>query len=836
MASADEVIPRKTVLIDDDRTGTSQETLRRAMLDNLFYVQGKFPQIASPYDYYMGLAYTVRDRLLHRWVNTVETWLQKGVKIVCYLSAEFLMGPQLGNNLLNLGLEDGVRGAVEAAGQNLDDLLKQEDEPGLGNGGLGRLAACYLDSLATLEVPAIGFGLRYEHGMFHQEIRDGWQVEMTDNWLHLGNPWEIARPQTDFEVKLGGHTKLDRDSDRHERVRWIPDRVVKGIPYDSGISGYRVNTCNTLRLWKAEAVESFDFQAFNTGDYYGAVDDKVASENLTKVLYPNDEPIAGKQLRLEQQYFFVSCSLQNIIILHLEVFDSLDNLHEGWAVQLNDTHPAIAVAELMRLLVDEHNMKWDQAWHITVETCGYTNHTLLPEALEKWTLPLFAQVLPRHLEIIYEINRRFLDSVKLRFPGEKDRLNRMSLIDESGDKFVRMANLACVGSHAINGVAALHSELVKKDVLRDFYEMMPEKFCNVTNGVTPRRFMALSNPRLTRLITREIGDGWIKKLDELRGLEAFADQQDFQGEWQQIKRDNKLRLAKLVKERSGVETDPDSLFDIMAKRIHEYKRQHLNVLHIITLFNRIKENPAIDMTPRTFIFGGKAAPGYHLAKLIIRLINGVAEVVNADSDVDGRLKVVFFSDFDVKSGQLMYPGADLSEQISMAGKEASGTGNMKFAMNGALTIGTLDGANIEIREEVGADNFFLFGLTAEQVKDVKAGSYNPRDYYNADEELRRAIDQIGSGTFSRGDSSLFADLVEALLKWDEYLVLADYRSYIECQDKAGQLYRDQKQWTRAAILNVARMGKFSSDRSIREYCEGIWHAQAVPIELAPLVL
>ena len=834
MAPSDEILSRQHVLVEDDRTGTSHETLRRAVLDNLFYIQGKFPGIATPNDYYMALAYTVRDRLLHRWVKTVETWLQRDVKIVCYLSAEFLMGPHLGNNLLNLGIQDPVRQAVEAAGQNLDELLKQEEEPGLGNGGLGRLAACYLDSLATLEVPAIGFGLRYEHGIFHQAIRDGWQVEMTDNWLHLGNPWEIPRPENHFEVKLGGHTERNRDADGKERVCWIPDRVVKGAPFDTPISGYRVNTCNTLRLWKAEAAESFDFQAFNTGDYYGAVDEKVASENLTKVLYPNDEPIAGKQLRLEQQYFMVSCSLQNIIDIHRQAGGQLEYLHKLWAVQLNDTHPAVAVAELMRLLVDEHRMEWDQAWHITVETCGYTNHTLLPEALEKWPLPLFARVLPRHLEIIYEINRRFLENVELRFPGDNDRLARMSLIDENGAKSVRMANLACVGSHAINGVAALHTELVKKDVLRDFYEMMPEKFSNKTNGVTPRRFVALSNPGLSRLITRHIGDGWIKNLEELRGLEAFAEQQDFQSEWQSIKRENKVRLAELVRERTGVETDPDSLFDILVKRIHEYKRQHLSVLHIITLYNQIKEKPEADLTPRTFIFGGKAAPGYHLAKLIIKLINGVAEVVNTDTDVGGRLKVVFLPDFDLKSGQLVYPAADLSEQISMAGKEASGTGNMKFSMNGALTIGTLDGANIEIREEVGADNFFLFGLTVEQVKERKAHGYSPGEYYDSDETLRRAMDQIRSGVFSRGDTQLFEPLVRALLQWDEYLVLADYRSYIDCQDQAGQLYRDQKQWTRAAILNVARMGKFSSDRSIREYCEDIWHARPVPIELAPL--
>ena len=834
MSPSDEILSRQHVLVEDDRTGTSHETLRRAVLDNLFYIQGKFPGIATPNDYYMALAYTVRDRLLHRWVKTVETWLQEDVKIVCYLSAEFLMGPHLGNNLLNLGIEDPVRQAVAATGQNLDELLKQEEEPGLGNGGLGRLAACYLDSLATLEVPAIGFGLRYEHGIFHQAIRDGWQVEMTDNWLHLGNPWEIPRPENHFEVKLGGHTERIRDADGKEQVCWIPDRVVKGTPFDTPISGYRVNTCNTLRLWKAEAAESFDFQAFNTGDYYGAVDEKVASENLTKVLYPNDEPIAGKQLRLEQQYFMVSCSLQNIIDIHRQAGGQLEYLHKLWAVQLNDTHPAVAVAELMRLLVDEHRVEWDQAWHVTVETCGYTNHTLLPEALEKWPLPLFARVLPRHLEIIYEINQRFLESVERRFPGDNDRLARMSLIDENGLKSVRMANLACVGSHAINGVAALHTELVKKDVLRDFYEMMPEKFSNKTNGVTPRRFVALSNPGLSRLITRHIGDGWIKNLDELRGLEAFAEQQDFQSEWQSIKRENKLRLAELVRERTGIETDPDSLFDILVKRIHEYNRQHLSVLHIITRYNQIKENPAADVTPRTFIFGGKAAPGYHLAKLIIKLINGVAEVVNTDADVGGRLKVVFLPDFDLKSGQLIYPAADLSEQISMAGKEASGTGNMKFSMNGALTIGTLDGANIEIREEVGADNFFLFGLTVEQVKERKAGGYNPGEYYDSDKTLRRAMDQIRSGVFSRGDTQMFEPLVRALLQWDEYLVLADYRSYIKCQDQASQLYRDQNLWTRAAILNVARMGKFSSDRSIRQYCEDIWHARPVPIELAPL--
>ncbi len=831
MAASDKPISRDHILVEDDRTGTSVETLRRAVLDNLFYIQGKFPEIATTNDYYMALAFTVRDRLLHRWVKTVETWLQKDVKIVCYLSAEFLMGPHLGNNLINLGIEDPVRQAVEAAGQNLDELLQQEEEPGLGNGGLGRLAACYLDSLATLQVPAIGFGIRYEHGIFHQEIRNGWQVEMTDNWLHLGNPWEIRRPEVHFEVKLGGHTMRERDAQGREQVRWIPDRVVKGTPFDTPISGYRVNTCNTLRLWKAEAAESFDFQAFNVGDYYGAVDKKVASENLTKVLYPNDEPIAGKRLRLEQQYFFVSCSLQNIIDLHLEAGGRLKDLHRLWAVQLNDTHPAIAVAELMRLLVDEHTMDWDTAWQITVETCGYTNHTLLPEALETWPLPLFQRVLPRHLEIIYEINHRFLHQVRERFSGDDARLARMSLIDESGEKAVRMANLACVGSHAINGVAALHTELVKKDVLHDFFEMMPDKFSNKTNGVTPRRFMVLSNPGLAGLIKRTVGDGWATDLTALRQLEPHANDPDFQAQWQRIKLESKYRLADLVETQTGIKVDPQSIFDIMVKRIHEYKRQHLMVLHIISLYQRIKAEPDLDVVPRTFIFSGKAAPGYDLAKRIIKLIHAVGTVVNSDPDISNRLKVVFIPDLSVKIGQLIYPAADLSEQISMAGKEASGTGNMKFALNGALTIGTLDGANVEMREEVGAENFFLFGLTAEQVKGRKATGYNPYDVYQSDNRLKAAIDAISSGQFSDGDPYLFKPIIDALLYHDEYLVLADFADYLACQQQVDEAYRKSAHWTRMSILNVARMGKFSSDRSIKEYCADIWKAEPVPVEL-----
>jgi starch phosphorylase len=779
----------------------------------------------------MALAYTVRDRLLHRWAKTVESWLHQDVKIVCYLSAEFLMGPHLGNNLINLGIQNPVRQAVEAVGRNLDDLLQQEEEPGLGNGGLGRLAACYLDSLATLQVPAIGFGIRYEHGIFHQEIRDGWQVEMTDNWLHLGNPWELRRPEVHFEVKLGGHTMRERDADGRERVRWIPDRVVKGTPFDTPISGYRVNTCNTLRLWKAEAAESFDFQAFNVGDYYGAVDKKVISENLTKILYPNDEPIVGKRLRLEQQYFFVSCSLQNIIDIHLEAGGRLEELHKLWAVQLNDTHPAVAVAELMRLLVDEHAMDWDTAWHTTVETCGYTNHTLLPEALETWPLELFQRVLPRHLEIIYEINHRFLQQVRDRYPGDDARLARMSLIDEAGERSVRMANLACVGSHAINGVAALHTELVKKDVLRDFFEMMPEKFSNKTNGVTPRRFMVLSNPGLAELIKRTVGDGWATDLTTLRDLEPQAEDPDFQTKWQRIKLENKYRLADLIKKQTGIQVDPKSIFDIMVKRIHEYKRQHLMVLHIISLYQRLKAEPDLDIVPQTFIFSGKAAPGYDLAKRIIKLIHAVGAVVNNDPDIKERIRVAFLPDLSVKIGQLIYPAADVSEQISMAGKEASGTGNMKFALNGALTIGTLDGANVEMREEVGAENFFLFGLTAEQVAERKASGYSPYEVYQSDPALKAAIDAVASGQFSNGDPYLFKPIVDALLYRDEYLVLADFADYVACQHKVNDAYRDTAHWTRMSILNVARMGKFSSDRSIKEYCDEIWKAAPLSVDL-----
>jgi starch phosphorylase len=816
-------IPTAPEPSEDIRTATSTVGLKQAILDNLYYVQGRMPQLATRNDWYMAVAYTVRDRMLERFIRTLENIQRPDVKIACYLSAEFLMGPHLGNNLLNLGITGPIREALKELGQELDRLLDQEEEPGLGNGGLGRLAACYMDSLASLNVPAIGYGIRYEFGIFDQEIRDGWQMEKTDKWLRLGNPWEICRPETTYYVNFGGHTENFRDDQGRHRIRWVPNRVIKGVAFDTAVPSYRGDVVDLLRLWKSEAVESFDFQAFNVGDYYKAVDEKVISETVSKVLYPNDEPEIGKTLRLAQQYFFVSCSLQNMIHIHRSRGKDLNTFHESFAVQLNDTHPSIAVAELMRLLMDEHLIDWDSAWRITRQTMAYTNHTLLPEALEKWPLPLFSRTLPRHTEIIYEINRRFLDKVSLRYPDDAGRLSRLSLIDEGGEKYVRMAHLASVGSHRINGVAALHSDLLARTVLKDMCDMYPERFVNVTNGVTPRRWVALSNPGLAALLTKTIGDRWIRHFEEeIRKIEPFAEDAGFLQEWAKIKLGNKSRLATLIGERTGITVDPATLFDIQVKRIHEYKRQHLNVLHIITLYNRIIKNPGMKIVPRTFIFGGKAAPGYFMAKLMIKLINSVADVVNNDAAVAGRLKVVFFPDFNVKNAHHVYPAAELSEQISTAGKEASGTGNMKFSMNGALTIGTLDGANVEIREEVGADNFFLFGLTAGEVEELKASGYSPRSYYESNPHLREVIDEIRSGQFSRGDGELFRPLVDNLLDHDPFLLLADYQSYIDCQDQVSADYLEPKRWVRMSVLNVARMGKFSSDRSIREYCEKVW--------------
>ncbi len=826
-------VPDEVELVDNVRSGLGLRTLWHDYVDNLICVQGRgIPEVATPNDRYMAFAYTVRDRMMYNAAHALHAYMKKDFKTVCYLSAEFLMGPHLGNNLINLGIYDGVRDALRKAGYDIEEVLEQEEEPGLGNGGLGRLAACYLESMASLEIPAIGYGIRYEFGIFDQDLRDGWQVERTDKWLRFGNPWEIARPESVLAVKFGGHTEPYLDKQGHYRVRWVPHHIVRGVAYDTPVLGYRVGTCNILRLWKAEATESFDLQAFNHGDYYRAVEDKVVSENVTKVLYPNDEQLQGKQLRLEQQYFFVSCSMQDMIRIHLRRGKDLGTFHETYAVQLNDTHPSIAVAELMRLLVDEHRMDWDSAWRITVNTFAYTNHTLLPEALETWPLPIFRELLPRHTEIIFEINRRFLDEVRQRYPGDEGRVARLSLIDETGGRSVRMAHLACVGSHAVNGVAALHTELLKNTLLRDFHELSPGKFSNKTNGVTPRRWMVLSNPGLAQLIGDKIGTNWIRDLNGLRRLEEFADDGEFRREWQRVKLDNKKRLASRIRETTGIVTDPDTLFDIQVKRFHEYKRQHLNVLHIISLYLRLKRDPGIDITPRTFIFGGKAAPGYFMAKLIIKLITSVAEVINADPDVRGRLKVVFFPDFNVKNAQKIYPAADLSEQISTAGKEASGTGNMKFALNGALTIGTLDGANVEIREEVGPENFFLFGLTAGQVQGAKSGGYNPSSFYASNPLLREVIELIRGGHFSPGAPDLFRPLLDTLTGHDDYMLFADFQSYIDRQAEVGKAYRDSERWTRMSILNVARMGKFSSDRAIKEYCRDIWKVVPIKVDMS----
>jgi starch phosphorylase len=828
MASA---LPPQAGSQKGQRTALGVEALAQSFLDNLFFVQGRSTERATVNDLYMALAHTVRDRLVERWIQTVKNYQAQDVRVVCYLSAEFLTGPHLANNLINLGIYDETDQAMRQLGIDLNTLIEQEEEPGLGNGGLGRLASCFMDSLATLDIPAIGYGIRYEYGIFDQQIRDGWQVESTDKWLRLGNPWALERPEDAFEVKMGGRTERHTDAKGRLRVEWIPQKLVRGVPHDTPILGYRTNTANTMRLWSAQAVESFDFETFNHGDFFGAVADKVSSENISKILYPNDEGVQGKQLRLAQQFFFVSCSLQHILKIQATQSRPLAELHRNFAIQMNDTHPAIAVAELMRLLMDEHGMEWDAAWHVTTHALSYTNHTLLPEALEQWPRSLFGSLLPRHLEIVDEINRRHLDNVRARFPGDQGRVARLSLINEEGEKFVRMAHLAALGSHAINGVAALHTELLKSHVLSDFYALTPEKFSNKTNGVTPRRWMVLSNPRLANLLTARLGTGWVRDLEKLRRLEPLVDDKEFADDWRAIKRHNKLQLSTYIHDRLGISTDPESIFDVLAKRLHEYKRQHLQVLHILTLYKRIQRDPDAEVVPRTFLFGGKAAPGYRMAKLIIKLIHSVGEAINSDPLVHGRLKVVFLPDFSVKLGQRVYPAADLSEQISLAGKEASGTGNMKFAMNGAITIGTLDGANIEIREEVGEENFFLFGLTTPEVEARKREGYSPRAIFDSNPMLREVLVSLSNGEFSHGDRGLFEPLVNSLLTSDEYMLLADYQSYIDCQDRVSLAYKDREAWTRMSILNVARIGKFSSDRSIRDYCADIWKSWPVKIQL-----
>jgi len=803
-------------MVDDPRTFALD------LLEKLYVELAKFPGVATKNDHYLALSYAVRDRLLRRWVNSARSILEHKQRTVIYLSAEYLIGPQLGSNLQALGLEDAVREAMTELGISLDELIEHEEEPGLGNGGLGRLAACFMDSLATLGIAAVGHGLRYEFGIFDQGIRDGWQIERTDLWLRHGFPWEIRRYDVEHTVGFGGYTEHTMHG-----VTWHPGRVVKGIPYDVPIAGYGTPQTNFLRLWSAQAAEEFDLDAFQVGEYWRAVETKIRSENLTKVVYPNDASPAGKQLRLEQQYFFVSCALQDSIRLIQLAGADVRQLGELLAIQLNDTHPTLAIPELMRLLMDIHGLGWDAAWAITQRAFAYTNHTLMPEALETWPLPLVQRLLPRHLEIIYEINRRFLDLVRTRFPNDDARVRRMSLIGEEGEKTVRMAYLATVASHHVNGVADLHSRLLRETVLRDFAELWPDKFTNITNGVTPRRFIALANPRLRDLLDETIGERWLRDLDRLRDLEPFADDAAFQDRWRAIKLANKTDLAAhLAHDHPDLQHafDPAALLDAQCKRIHEYKRQHLNVLHAILLWERIKRGEGADV-PRTIVIAGKAAPGYRAAKLIIRLAHGVAELIAGDPRTKDRLRLVFIPDFSVKVAQRIYPAADLSEQISTAGMEASGTGNMKLTLNGALTIGTLDGANVEIRDAVGAEHFFLFGLTADEVLAKKRGGYRPRDVLAHDAELAHAIELIQSGLFSRGDRDLYAPLLDDLLYRDPFLVLADFRSYVEAQDAVASAWRRPAVWARSSILNVARAGRFSSDRSIREYADKIWHVR-----------
>ena len=801
--------------------------LLHSFTNHLLYSLAKDQYSATARDRFMSLAFTVRDRLIERWISTQQRYYKKDAKRVYYLSAEFLMGRALANNLINLGLYETARDGLKMLNLDIADVLEEEVDAGLGNGGLGRLAACFLDSMATLDIPGYGYGIRYEFGMFDQEVKDGWQLERPDEWLRLGNPWEIPRPEYGAPVRFGGWVE-DRNENGQYKPHWGGGEQVIGMPYDTPIAGFGCNTVNTLRLWRARASTDFDLRYFNEGDYEKAVLDKNRSETISKVLYPSDLKMFGKELRLKQQYFFVACSLHDIVRRHLVAYPSLENFADKVAIQLNDTHPAVAIPELMRIFVDEHGLAWERAWELTQATFGYTNHTLLSEALETWPVELFQRLLPRHLTIIYEINRRFLRQVMNKFPYDEGRIARMSLIDEAGGKRIRMAYLAVVGSHSVNGVAALHTELLKADLLKDFDEMFPERFNNKTNGVTPRRWLLASNPLLADAITARIGDGWITHLDELSKLAPHAEDALFRNEVRAIKQRNKEHLAKYIEQANGIAVDQNSLFDVQVKRLHEYKRQLLNVLHVVALYLRIKKNPELAMVPRTFIFGGKAAPAYEKAKLIIKLINSVASVVNADPQVNGKLRVIFLANYRVSLAERIFPASDLSEQISTAGKEASGTGNMKFALNGALTIGTLDGANIEIREEVGAENFFLFGLTAAQVSEMQRHGYRPRDFYEQNAELKAVLDLIASGFFEAGHPETFRPLVASLLDHDTYMLLADFQSYVDCQARVSEAFLDPDKWTRMAILNIAKMGKFSSDRSIREYASEIWKAVPVP--------
>ncbi|XP_046379399.1 glycogen phosphorylase, muscle form-like [Haliotis rufescens] len=801
---------------------------------HLHYTLVKDRNVATPRDYYFALAHTVRDHLVGRWIRTQQYYYEMDPKRVYYLSLEFYMGRTLSNTMVNLGMQSSCDEAMYQLGLDIEELEEIEEDAGLGNGGLGRLAACFLDSMATLGLAAYGYGIRYDYGIFTQKINDGWQLEEPDDWLRYGNPWEKARPEYMLPVNFYGRAEGSLADGK-----WVDSQVVFAMPYDSPIPGYGNNTVNTLRLWSAKAPNSFDLRFFNNGAYIDAVCDRNLAENISRVLYPNDNVFEGKELRLKQEYFLVAATLQDIVRRFKSsrfgcrdpVRTSFDTFPDKVAIQLNDTHPSMAIPELMRILVDIERVPWEKAWEITVRACAYTNHTVLPEALERWPTSLLSNVLPRHLQIMYEINHRFLQEVKKKWPGDEDRVRRMSMVEEHGEQKINMAHLAIVGSHAVNGVAAIHSEIIKRETFKDFYEMFPERFQNKTNGITPRRWLLLCNPGLSDAIADKIGEGWVSNLNELRQLEPLVDDESFLRGIMRVKQENKIRLAAYIKQEYNIEVNPASIFDMQVKRIHEYKRQLLNCLHVITIYNRLKKNPSMEFVPRTVMVGGKAAPGYHMAKLIIKLINNVGRVINNDPIVGDRLKVVYLENYRVSLAEKIIPAADLSEQISLAGTEASGTGNMKFQLNGALTIGTLDGANVEMREEMGADNIFIFGMTVDDVEELNKRGYNARSYYESNPELKQVLDQINNGYFSPENPDLFKDVFNNLVNDDRFRLLADYDAYIKCQDEVNDLFKNPLAWAKKALLNIAASGKFSSDRTISEYAREIWGVEPTDVKL-----
>jgi glycogen phosphorylase len=807
----------------------------RDVLDHVVHSCAKEFRDASASALYEGFAFTVRDRLVHRWLATQRTYFERDVKRAYYLSSEFLTGRSLGLCLLNLGLYDSADAFALERGFDLGSILDSEGDPGLGNGGLGRLAACFMDSLATLELPAAGYGIRYDFGMFEQRIEDGRQVERHDNWLARGNPWELPRHADAQTVRLGGRVEVRHDESGRTQYDWVEGRTVIGLPYDSFIVGHRTDTVNTLRLWAARATRDFDLQFFNEGDFRRAVEEKIDTENISKVLYPNDQSDEGKALRLKQQYFFVACSIADIVRRYKLRHRTFDAFPAKVAIQLNDTHPAIAVAELMRVLIDQEGLGWDEAWSITERTFGYTNHTLLPEALERWPVKLFETLLPRHLLLIYEMNHRFMRRVHTRWPGDMGKLSRMSLIEEGPVRQIRMAHLATVGSHSINGVAELHTELLKTQLLSDFHELWPERFNNKTNGVTPRRWMLYANPRLTKLVSSRLGTDWIDRdLGKLRSIAAYSDDDAFLDALTAVKQANKVDLAKLVRQRIGVALSADAMFVVQIKRFHEYKRQLLAALELVATYAALKRDPSADFQPRAYIFAGKAAPGYAMAKLHIKLINDIASVINSDPAVSGKLSVAFLPNYGVSLAQSIIPAADISLQISTAGKEASGTSNMKFALNGALTVGTLDGANVEIRREVGPDHFFLFGLDAHEVGALRASGYRPASYIEASAALSEALHLIESGFFSYGERGRFHSIVDDIRYRDAYMICADFESYRACKEQAAAAYRDRRDWARRALRNIAGASRFSSDHTIRQYAAEIWGIEAIKVDLGLL--